>query len=86
MKPGILLTQKTALPPVQTRPPPDVAPGPLGNKFLSRPRVRGGALQRVVNVFVAENSSAHLEPLFKELVVQVPSIRVLRHDIRYDEG
>lgn len=83
--PGTSLTQKTALLPVQTRPPPNVAPGPLCNEFLSWPRIRAGALQRVVDVLVAEYGPAHLQPLLKELVVQVLSFRVRRHDVLYAE-
>ena len=60
------LTQKTALLPVQTRPPPDVAPGPLGDELLSRLGERAGVLQGAVDVLVAEDGPAHLQALFEE--------------------
>lgn len=84
MIPRTLLTQKTALLPVQTRPPPDVAPDPLGDELLSRPCERAGLLQRVVDVLVAKDGPAHLQPLFEELVVQVVDFRVRGHDVEYD--
>ena len=84
MIPGTSLTQKTALLPVQTWSPPDVAPSPLGDELLSRPRERAGVLQRAVDVLVAEDGPTHLQPLFEELVVQVVDFRVRGHDVEYD--
>lgn len=60
MIPETPLTQKTALLLVQTRPPPNAAPDPLGDEFLSRPCERAGLLQRAVDVLVAEDGPAHL--------------------------
>ena len=85
MNPGTSLTQKTALLPVQTRPPPDVAPGPFGDELLSWPREGAGVLQCAVDVLVAEDSPAHLQSFFEQIVVQVLGFRVCGHDGRYDE-
>lgn len=79
MIPGNSLTQKTALLPIQTRPPPDGAPGPLGDELLSRPREGAGVLQRAIDILVAEDGSAHLQPLFEELVVQLVDFRIRGH-------
>ena len=82
---GTLLTQKTALLPVQTRPPPDVAPGPFGDQLLSWSREGAGVLQCAVDVLVAEDSPTYLQPFFEKLVVQVLGFRIRGHDGRYDE-
>lgn len=76
---GTSLTQKTALLPVQTWPRPDVAPSPLGDELLPRPGEGAGALQGAVNVLVAKDGPAHLQPLFEELVVQIVDFWVRRH-------
>ena len=85
MIPGTSLTQKTALLPVQTRPPPYVAPDTFGDELLSWPQEGAGVLQCTVDVLVAENSPAHLQPLFEKLVMQVIGFRVCGHDGQYDE-
>ena len=84
--PRTLLTQKTALLPVQTRPPPDVAPGPFGDELLSRPRERAGVLQCEVDVLVPEDGAAHLQSLFEKLLVEVIDFRIRRHGVWYNEG
>ena len=86
MIPRILLTQKTALLPVQTRPPPDVGPGPLRDELLSWPRERAGVLQRAVDVLIPEDSPAHIQPLFEKLLGEVINFRIRRHGDQYNEG
>ena len=80
-----LLTQKTTLLPVQTRPPPDVAPGPFGDQLLSWSREGAGVLQCAVDVLVAEDSPAHFKPLFEKLEVQILDLRIRGHDGLYDK-
>ena len=69
--PGISLTQKTALLPVQPWAPPDIAPGVLGDELLSRPREWACVVPGVVDVLMAKDGSAHLQPLVKELIKSI---------------
>lgn len=68
---GFTLTQKAPLLAIQARPLPDGAPGPLGDELLSRPREGGCVPHGIVDVLVAEDSPANLQPLFEELAVQL---------------
>lgn len=83
---GFTLTQKAALLAIQARPLPDGAPGPLGDELLSRPRKRRCVLHSIVDVLMAEDSPANLEPLFEEAAVQFGELGFCgRHYGKYGE-
>lgn len=83
---GGTLTQKAALLSIQTRSLPNSAPGPLGDELLPRPRERSCVLHSIVDVLVAEDSTANLQSLLEELAVQLGEFWVCAgHGNRYDQ-